>query len=87
MSEQTEERGTCAACRHANQETMDAADGFWACPWIGATAASSYCLIKYQETGRYVFEPYDGANCTWGTGDPLFRSAPAGYEDRKIVMA
>jgi hypothetical protein len=85
MNEQTRERGTCGECRHANQGTLDAADGFLACPWIGATDPRSLCLIRYKDSGAHVFERFDGKNCTWGTGDTTFRSAPAGYESREII--
>jgi hypothetical protein len=81
-----ERRGTCAECRHSNQGTLDALEGFRACPWAGATADASPCLIRFKDTGEYAFERFDGANCTWGTGDPVFRSAPAGYENRDVVF-
>lgn len=87
MNEATGERGTCKECRHANQGTMDTEDGFWACPWVGSVDPHGHCQIKYKETGRYVFEPFDGANCTWGTGDSDWRTAPLGYADKEIIPA
>lgn len=76
----------CGECRHANHGTEDAAEGFWACPWIGSTMAGSGCRIRYRATGKAVFELFDGGNCTWGTGDPFFRSTPGGYEDREVEL-
>jgi hypothetical protein len=79
------ERGTCRQCRHANHGTLDADDGLWACPWLGATDPHSPCRIYFKDSGAPVFERYDGKNGTWGTGDPLWRSVPQGYEGREVV--
>jgi hypothetical protein len=79
-------RGICRDCRHANQNTEDADDGFSACPWIGANDPLDHCLIKYTKTGEYVFEYYDGTNCTWDTS-AVFRSIPKGYEEKEVVLA
>ena len=84
---QSEKRGTCGTCRHANHGTMDAQDGFWACPWLGATRPDFPCRIKYEDTGEYVYEVFNGTNCTWGTGHPIFRAVPKGYEDRAVIPA
>jgi hypothetical protein len=78
---------TCGGCRHANHGTMDAREGLWACPWTGATDPESECVLRYEGTSDMVHEPYDGANCTWGTGDSVFRSVPRGYEGRPVVRA
>lgn len=85
MSGQPATRGTCLECRHANQGTMDAEDGFWACPWLGQTSPNSSCRIRYKGTDQFVFEPYDGTNCTWGSVDPTFRAVPKGYDDREVI--
>lgn len=69
----------------ANQGTLDAEDGIWACPWVGFVKPGMNCQIRYQESGEYVFEPFDGSNCAWGTGNPEWRSVPAGYEDKEII--
>jgi hypothetical protein len=66
---------------------MDAQDGYWACPWLGVTDPESQCRIRYASTGGYVFEQFNGSNCTWGTGDSVWRSPPGGYETRKVVLA
>jgi hypothetical protein len=66
---------------------MDAVEGFWACPWIGATDPEAECVLRYEDTGERVHEPYDGTNSTWGTGDPVLRAVPAGYEDRRVIRA
>ena len=82
----TEERGICADCRHANQHTADAAEGIWACPWLGATSAQSPCEVKYKATGAYAFEFFDGCNSTWNR-QALFRALPAGYEDKEVEVS
>ncbi|MFX1535137.1 MAG: hypothetical protein ACFFDI_13010 [Promethearchaeota archaeon] len=88
MSEnQSNIRGTCGNCRHANHGTMDAEDGFWACPWLGATRPEFECLIKYKDTGEYVYEPFDGNNCTWGSTGSIWRSVPKGYQKREVIIA
>jgi hypothetical protein len=79
-------RGMCRDCRHANQKTEDAHNGFLACPWIGAIDPVEYCLIKYTKTGEYVFESYDGTNSTWDTS-AVFRSIPKGFEEKEVVLA
>jgi hypothetical protein len=79
--------GTCARCRHANHGTMDAEDGFWACPWLGATEPAAPCRIRWADTGAAVHEPFDGSNGTWGRGEPRWRSVPRGYEGRAVVPA
>jgi hypothetical protein len=78
-------RGRCSECRHANHGTLDAADGLWACPWLGATAPESPCRIRYRDSGLFVFERYDGSNGTWVAGPGIFRSVPLGYEGREVV--
>jgi hypothetical protein len=75
----------CSRCRHANQQTEDAQEGLWACPWIGATSAQTVCPIRFADTGRLVFEPFHGDNGTWGSGGESFRSLPAGYEHRAVT--
>lgn len=80
------DRGACGECRHANHGTEDAAEGLWACPWLGATDPRSPCRIRYKANGQPVFERFDGHNGTWGTGDPTFRAAPRGYEGREVVL-
>jgi hypothetical protein len=81
------DRGLCGECRHANQQTEDATEGLWACPWLGATNFASPCRIQYHDTGNYVFELYDGTNGTWGTAPSFYRTVPLGYEDRVVVPA
>ena len=75
--------GNCGACRHANHGTLDAEDGCWACPWVGGTAPGRRCRIRYRDTGRFVFEMYDGSNGTWQP-ESVFRSIPKGYEHARI---
>jgi hypothetical protein len=72
-------RGTCQTCRHANHDTMDAEDGFWACPWIGGVRPSDACRVQYTSTNSFAFEPYDGSNGTWNR-DGTLRTLPKGYE-------
>ena len=76
--------GTCSECRHANQNTEDAAEGFWACPWLGAVNSNLCCQVKFVDTGKEAFEVYDGTNGTWNTQDGFFRRIPQGYENRKV---
>jgi hypothetical protein len=79
------EKGKCVKCRHANHGTMDANGGLWACPWLGGMRSNKSCEITYKD-GKYVFEPYNGKNCTWGSGDPVFRAVPAGYEGKQVFQ-
>ena len=65
---------------------MDAGESLWACPWIGSTYPDSPCRIKYKDSDQYLFEPFDGTNCTWRT-DLGWRVAPSGYEGKEIVRA
>jgi hypothetical protein len=81
----TEVPGICGECRHANHHTADAAQGLWACPWLGTTSAESSCEVKYKATGEYAFEFFDGNNATWNR-DALFRAVPAGYEEREVEV-
>jgi hypothetical protein len=81
----TKERGNCSECRHANQQTADAAEGLWACPWLGATAAETSCEVRFKNTGDYAFEAFDGCNCTWNHHSP-FRALPEGYEDQEVEI-
>ena len=71
-------KGKCLECRHANQGTGDAREGLIACPWLGGLRYGSSCEIIFKDTGKYVFEAFDGKNCTW--------PVPKGYEKREIVM-
>ena len=34
-----------------------------------------------------MFEPFDGTNGTWGTGDPVYRAVPPGFDAFEIVPA
>lgn len=79
-------RKTCGNCRHANQGTEDIQEGLWACPWIGGTTFDATCFIKFKDTGDYVFEEFDGTNCTWGTSDSALRGIPKGYENREVRL-
>lgn len=72
------EKGLCRNCRYANHGTGDSREGFWACPWLGGLRYSSSCEIVYKKTGKYVFEPFDGKNCTWPGAE--------GQEGQEIVM-
>ena len=81
------ERGRCIECRHTNHGTMDAEDGFWACPWLGATGPDDPCRIVYADTGLPVFERHDGQNGTWGSAGSAWRAAPAGFQARLVVLA
>ncbi|MBI2867818.1 MAG: hypothetical protein HYX97_05740 [Chloroflexi bacterium] len=76
--------GRCQDCRHANQGTEDAARGLLACPWLGGLRAGKICEITFEDTGQWAFEPFDGTNFTWATGDPVYRSVPKGYERRAV---
>jgi hypothetical protein len=76
----------CGSCRHANQETDDAAEGLWACPWIGAVDQAGACRVRYVDGGAPAFEPYDGRNGTWGSAGGPYRAVPAGYERRSVVV-
>ncbi len=78
--------GTCVQCRHANHGTIDAADGYWACPWLGSTSPDSACRIRFKDTGLLVFEAFDGSNGSWASG-ATHRSIPAGYENRAVEPA
>lgn len=80
------DRGRCRDCRHANQETEDARDGCWACPWLGRTSPDAPCVVKFADTGEYAFDRYDGANGTWGSSGSACRAAPAGFADRKVIL-
>lgn len=79
--------GRCQDCRHANQGTEDTAMGLLACPWLGGMRAGKTCEIKFDDTGHWVFEAFDGKNCTWASGNPLYRSIPRGYETRSVHRA
>lgn len=68
--------GPCHACRHANQGTFDLMqDGLLACSLAGSRAGldTPHCDVRVgeHEPPRYAYEPFDGANCTWGGGLPL----------------
>jgi hypothetical protein len=72
---------SCGRCRHANHGTDDAAEGFLACPWFGATAATSSCRVVLHDPEALAYEEFDGNNGTWQV-DAGWRSLPAGYENR-----
>lgn len=77
--------GICIQCRHSNHGTEDAQEGFWACPWLGATRPESACRILYKDTGQPVFEEFNRKNGTWN-GSQEYRGAPAGFEDRQVEL-
>ncbi|MBL9083106.1 MAG: tetratricopeptide repeat protein [Planctomycetales bacterium] len=78
--------GRCSTCRHANHDTDDAAEGFWACPWIGAVDPEMPCRVRCVDNGAAAYELYDGRNGTWGcTGSP-YRETPQGYEHRLVII-
>ncbi len=76
--------GRCDGCRHANHRTDDAADGFFACPWIGAVDPQGPCRVRYVDDGAAAYEPYDGSNGTWGSAGSPFRKVPLGYESAVV---
>lgn len=76
----------CGGCRHANHGTDDAAEGLWACPWIGAVDPESPCRVRYGDDGTAAYEPYDGRNGTWVSAGNSYRVIPWGYENRKVVV-
>lgn len=78
---------TCGTCRHANHNTSDARGGLLACPWLGGCRGkNTACNAEFSNTHELAWELYDGTNCTWGSGDPVFRSAPAGLEGRRVEV-
>lgn len=77
----------CGTCRHANHGTMDARGGLLACPWAGGCRGhDAQCVVEFTDTNTMAWEEYDGKNCTWGSGNPVMRSAPAGYEHRPVAF-
>ncbi len=84
--EQALSEACCGRCRHANHGTLDAAEGWLACPWLGGTSADSSCAVRFRATGSLAFEPYDGTNGTWGNGSAVFRAPPRGFEGRAVEL-
>lgn len=71
--------GRCRQCRHANQGTIDLTeDGLLACTFAGSKFGQSepVCDVKLKPAG-YAYEPWDGANCTWGAGVRLDFGEPS----------
>ncbi len=65
--------GPCLGCRHANQGTIDLTeDRLLACTLAGSKFGQTQpvCDVKLKPSG-YAYEPWDGANCTWGAGVKL----------------
>lgn len=66
---------TCGTCRHANQRTVDFAEGHIFCQRGGPPRGYDQlcdqefvaCRIRFGpvESGYFLYEPYDGTNCTW----------------------
>lgn len=81
------EQGKCGMCRHSNHNTQDVAEGLWACPWLGGTGERAHCQIQYENTETFVFELFNGENCTWGSSDSFYRAVPLGYEGRPVTLA
>ena len=66
---------SCGTCRHANQETVDFAEGHIFCKWGGPARQYDQlcnqpiiaCCTRFSELeqGYYYYEDYSGINCTW----------------------
>ncbi|MCC6809995.1 MAG: hypothetical protein IT381_21375 [Deltaproteobacteria bacterium] len=71
------EPGVCFACRHANQNTEDYEKEYVFCQFQpGKREWKSPCdMTLTLEDGKtaYLYEPFDGKNGTWGSGNPNLR--------------
>ena len=67
---------TCLSCRHANHDTVDFEDGLVACKITGSIHIDTTCnaTLPMHDGEYYMFEIYDGTNCTW-TSDCDFEIA------------
>ena len=71
----TRRPGTCATCRHANQETADFREGHVFCQWEGKPKQlTQQCDVRVAlaravggktHNEYFMYEPFDGKNCTW----------------------
>ena len=68
--------GTCGSCRHANQGTVDFAEGHIFCKWGGPPRQAGQHCNQHMVAPRtlsgpllpnyYFYEPFNDNNCTWG---------------------
>ncbi|MEO8161483.1 MAG: hypothetical protein ABI588_08690 [Arenimonas sp.] len=81
------EPGRCGDCRHANQGTVDFAEQHVFCSWGGAgrpqSALCNFRLplpVDVSATSAfvevYLYQQYDGMNCTWGKREDTRLLAP-----------
>lgn len=59
----SKERGHCGDCRYTNRGTHDFNEGALACKFGLSVWPDWLCDIK--KNGRWLYEKYDGTNCTW----------------------
>ncbi len=94
----TRNPGTCGGCRHANQSTVDFAEGLVFCQFGGGVrSAGSPCdqpacavprVRGPVEDGYYYWEPYAGSNGTWGyRGDSRILAEDADEAMRASLQA
>ena len=91
------EPGVCGKCRHSNQGTVDFGEGHVFCSWVpGARHPAYSCDLQLPlprdpggpSSPYYLFEPFDGSNCTWGRRQDSRLLAPdAGPELRAALQA
>ena len=64
----------CKLCRNANHGTGDFADGLVACKFDGGLRMYTECdqPVTFSDGDEYyLFEEYNGKNCTWFTNEDL----------------
>ena len=92
-----ERPGSCDACRHANQETADFAEGHIFCRIDGQSKQRAQPCNLTVELARetngvlsryFFFDPFTGDNCTFGLrGDFRVLAENASYEVQEQMQA
>jgi len=90
--------GNCAGCRHANQGTVDFAEGLILCRWdVKKKGDEQVCDVQVelpQDVGDksrqpyFLYEPFDGNNATWYSyEDGRLLAEDASAAQRRVMQA